>query len=49
MSAQLDGIYNITIIPSGGQLGPEPGGFERISGESQVMQVVTKWRLNVSV
>ena len=33
----------------GGKLGPYQGGFEWAVGESQVTQVITEWRLNVSV
>ncbi|KAF8126278.1 hypothetical protein EV363DRAFT_1224592 [Boletus edulis] len=36
------------MIWIGGQLGPSQGGFERTVGESQVMQVVTMWRLNIN-
>lgn len=32
----------------GGQLGSSQGGFDRTIGESQVTQVTTLWRLNVS-
>ncbi|KAF9218205.1 hypothetical protein BS17DRAFT_260702 [Gyrodon lividus] len=31
-----------------GQAGKSRGGFQRTSGESQVIQLVTQWRLNVN-
>ena len=39
----------LTILTPGGQLGSNQGGFDRTAGESQVTQVITEWRLNVSV
>ena len=33
----------------GGQLGSNQGGYDRTAGESQVTQVITEWRLNVSI
>ena len=38
----------LTIMTPGGQLGSSQGGFDRTAGESQVTQVITEWRLNVS-
>ena len=32
-----------------GQLGPSQGGFQLANGQSPVRQVVTEWRLNVSI
>ncbi|KAG8215448.1 hypothetical protein J3R82DRAFT_9062 [Butyriboletus roseoflavus] len=36
------------IIWTAGQLGSNQGGFDRTTGESQVTQVITKWRLNIN-
>lgn len=38
-----------TVITLVGELGANYGGFDRIAGESQVTQIITEWRLNVSV
>ena len=37
------------VLTLAGQLGSNKGGFDRMTGESQVTQVSTKWRLNVSI
>ncbi|KAG8215508.1 hypothetical protein J3R82DRAFT_9153 [Butyriboletus roseoflavus] len=36
------------IIWTAGQLGSNQGGFDRMTGESQVTQVITEWRLNIN-
>ena len=40
--------YHLSAIPLAGQLGSNQGGFDCMTGESQVTQVITQWRLNVS-
>ncbi|KAG8217909.1 hypothetical protein J3R82DRAFT_6075 [Butyriboletus roseoflavus] len=37
------------IIWTAGQLGSNQGEFDRMTGESQVTQVITEWRLNINV
>ena len=41
--------FFLTTLLLEGQLGPSQGGFQLTTGQSPVTQVVTEWRLNVSI